>query len=96
MILLRYETIPLYAVLSQFRVRYDPWQLLITEFIKEVSPFLPNPCHFQNCDQSMSQLSSGSEGCSPKMCADEVNDEDEGEVCEAHDVHLSFREESDR
>jgi len=25
----------------------------------------------------MSQLSSGSEGCYPKMCADEVNDEDE-------------------
>ena len=35
---------------------------------------MPNPCHFQNYDQSMSQLSSGSEGCSPKMCADEVND----------------------
>ena len=27
--------------------------LLITEFIKEVSPLLPNPCHFQNYDQSM-------------------------------------------
>jgi len=30
--------------------------LLMTEFIKEVSPFLPNPCHFQNYDQSMCQL----------------------------------------
>ena len=55
--------------------------LLITEFIKEVSPLLPKPRHFQNYDQSMSQLSSGSEGCSPKMCVDEVDDEDEGEVC---------------
>jgi len=54
--------------------------LLITEFIKEVSPLLPNPCHFQNYDQPMSQLSSGSEGCFLKMCADEVNDEDEEEV----------------
>ena len=32
--------------------------------LKEVSPLLPNPCHFQNYDQSMSLLSSGSEGCS--------------------------------
>ena len=55
--------------------------LLNTEFIEEVSPLLPNPCHFQNYDQSMSQLSSVSEGCSPKMFADEVNDEDDGEVC---------------
>ena len=36
--------------------------LLITECIKEVPPLLPDPCHFQNYDQSMSQLSSGSEG----------------------------------
>ena len=35
-------------------------RLLITEFIKEDSPLLPNPCHFQIYDQSMSQLSSGS------------------------------------
>ena len=28
----------------------------------------------------LSQLSSGSERCSPKTCADEVNDEDEGQV----------------
>jgi len=40
----------------------------------------PNPFHFQNYDLSMSQLSSGSEGCSPKMCADQVTDEDEGQV----------------
>ena len=53
---------------------------LITEFNKEVSPLLPNPHHFQNYVQSMSQLSSGSVGCSPKMCADEVNAEDEGQV----------------
>ena len=53
---------------------------MITEFIKEISPLMPDPCLFQNYDQSMSQLSSGSEGCSPKMCADEVNDEDEGQV----------------
>ena len=41
---------------------------------------MPDTCHVQNYDQSMSQLSSGFEGCSPKMCADEVNDEDEGQV----------------
>ena len=35
---------------------------MIPEFIKEVSLLLPNPCHFQNYDHSMSQLSSGSEG----------------------------------
>ena len=50
-------------------------QLLITEFMQEVSPLLPNPCHFQNYDQTMSQLNSDSEGSSPKMCADEGNDE---------------------
>ena len=33
----------------------DGEELLITEFIKELSPLLPNPCHFQNYDQSMSQ-----------------------------------------
>ena len=27
--------------------------LLITEFVKEVSSLLPNPCHFQDYDQSM-------------------------------------------
>ena len=37
---------------------------------------MPHLCPFQNYDQSMSQLSSGSEGCSSKMYADEVNDED--------------------
>jgi len=46
--------------------------LLLTKSIKEVSPFLPHPCHFQDYDECMSQLSSGSWGCSPKMCADEV------------------------
>ena len=35
--------------------------LLTAEFIKEVSPLLPNPCHFQSYDQSMSQ--SGSRSC---------------------------------
>jgi len=48
---------------------------LITEFIKEVSPLLPNPWHFQDYDRSMLYPAQpGSEGCSPKMCADEVND----------------------
>ena len=37
-------------------------RLLIAEFMKEVSPLLPDPCHFQNNDQSMSKLSSGSSG----------------------------------
>ena len=31
-------------------------QILVTEFIKEDSPALPNPCHFQNYDQSMSSV----------------------------------------
>jgi len=53
---------------------------------------LPNPCHDQDYDRSMlSPAQSGSEGCSPKMCADEVNDEDEGQVCQVHYVDLSFR-----
>ena len=47
---------------------------LITEFIKEDSPLLPNPCHFQYYDRSMlSPAQPGSEGCSPKMCAVEIN-----------------------
>jgi len=61
--------------LKDLKAAHD--RLLITEFIKKDSPLLPNPCHFQNNDQSMFQLSSGSEGCSPKMCADEENDDDE-------------------
>jgi hypothetical protein len=40
-----------------------------------VSPLLPNSCHVQNNDQSMSQICFDSGGCSPKMCVDEVNDE---------------------
>ena len=35
----------------------------ITEFIKKVLPLLPNPCHFQNYDQSMSH------GSNPPMPA---------------------------
>ena len=31
--------------------------LLITEFIEEDSPLLPNPCHFQDYDLSMFPLS---------------------------------------
>ena len=30
------------------------------------------------------------------MCADEVNDEDEGEVRQVHDIDLSFQKKSDR
>ena len=52
----------------------------ITEFNKEVSPLLPNSCHSQNYNQCMSQLSSSSEECSPQICADEINDEDRGQV----------------
>jgi hypothetical protein len=55
-------------------------RLLIIEFMKEVSPVLPHPCHFKNYDRSMSQFISGSMGCSRKMCADEINNEDEGQV----------------
>ena len=43
-------------------------------------PLLPNTCHSQNNDQSTFKLGSGSEGCSPKMCADALNDEGEGQV----------------
>jgi len=32
-------------------------ELLIAEFIKEDSPLLPNPCHFQDHDRSMFPLS---------------------------------------
>jgi len=52
-------------------------QFLITEFVQEVSPLSPNPCHFQDYGRSMLYpAQSGSEGCSPKMCADEVNAEE--------------------
>jgi len=38
--------------------------LEITEFIKEVSPLLPNPCHSQVYERSMiSPDQPGSEGC---------------------------------
>ena len=40
--------------------------------------------------------SSGSKGCSPKMCADEVNGENEEEVSKVHDADLSLRRKSDR
>ena len=41
-------------------------RLLVTELIKEVSPLLPNPCHFQDYDRSMlSPAQPGSEGCLP-------------------------------
>ena len=55
-----------------------PQARAVLNLIEEVFPLLPNPCHFQNYDQSMSQLNSASERCSPRMCADEVSDEDEG------------------
>ena len=32
-----------------------PW-ILITEFIKDVSPLLPDPCHFQDYDRSIIPL----------------------------------------
>ena len=54
---------------------------LISEFIKEVSPSLPNPCHIQDYDRSMLHPAQPVfEGCPPKICAHEVSDEDEGEV----------------
>jgi hypothetical protein len=45
--------------LGTCRVSQSP----ITECIKEVSLLLPHPCHFQNYDQSMTQLSSGFSEC---------------------------------
>jgi len=46
---------------------------LITESIKEVSPLLPNPCHHQDYERSIFPPDPyGSEGCPPKICADEV------------------------
>ena len=53
--------------------RFTSCGLLISDFI-EVLPLLSKPCYFQDYDvyipaQSMSQLSSGSEGCSQKICA---------------------------
>ena len=33
----------------------------------------------------------GSEKCTPKLCADIINDEDEGYMCWVHDVDLSSR-----
>jgi hypothetical protein len=38
---------------------------MITEFIKEVSPLLPDPCHFQDYDRSIFPLSPHS---GPGMC----------------------------
>ena len=35
------------------RTRRLEFELLITECVKEVSPFLPHPCHFQDYDRSM-------------------------------------------
>ena len=35
------------------RACYPLVELLITEFIKDVSPLLPNPCYFQDYDRSM-------------------------------------------
>ena len=50
-------------------------------FIKEGLPLLPNPCHCQGYERTMfSPDQPGSEGCPPKICADEVSGEDEGEV----------------
>ena len=41
---------------------------------------LPNPCHYQDYERSMFPPDQpGSEGCTPKICADEVGDEDEGQ-----------------
>ena len=42
---------------------------------------LSNPCHDQNYDRSvLYPAESGSKGCSLKMCADEVNDDEEDEL----------------
>ena len=35
------------------RSKLPKLRLLITEFIKEVSPLLPNPCHHQDYDRSI-------------------------------------------
>ena len=68
-------------LLIQNRKLIPSSRLLITEFIKEVSPLLLHPCHFQDYGRSMLYPAQpGSEGYFPKMCADEVNEEDEGQV----------------
>ena len=62
--------------------------ILITEFIKEGSPFyLPVP--LPDYDRSiLYPAQSVSEGCSSKIGADEVNDDGEGEVWQVHDDEL--------
>ena len=41
------------ALLTQEKVLTTDYSLLIAEFIKEVSPLLPNPCHYQDYDRSV-------------------------------------------
>ena len=42
---------------------------------------MPNPCYYQNYDRSiLYPAQTGSGGFSLKMCADEINDEEEEEV----------------
>jgi len=52
-----------------------PFELLITEFIKDVSPLLPNPCHFQDYDRSMlssNRLECSIRGLQPSRILDET------------------------
>ena len=42
-------------------------RLLITEFMKEVSPLLPNPCHFQDYGRSMFPRARHDEDGSPAL-----------------------------
>jgi hypothetical protein len=42
--------------------------VVVLEFVQEMSPLLPNPCHSQKYDQSMSQLSHGSKECKEGGC----------------------------
>ena len=65
--------------------------LLITESFKEVSPLLPDPCHFQDYHWSvLYPAQPGSAGCSSKMCMDGGNDEDAGNVCYVRSTMQSY------
>ena len=51
----------------------------------QVLTVLPNACNYQLFDRSMlCPAQVGSEGCSPKIDAGEVSDEEEGEICLVH------------
>ena len=48
--------------------------------MKEVSPLLPNPCHYQDYNRSLFPVQPGSQGCPPEDMRDEVGGEAEADL----------------